>query len=210
MKHADVAEFWQWFSAHSGEVAEASSAADRGDVGSAVLQELDERVTRLGPFSWEVGLGEEQPNALAISPSGDYEKLPATRAIVAEAPSVPGWQFYPAKPPRQWDYTFRLHSVTSSYELNAKNWRYVLISYPDGMYDIDIATGDLAELPADTRREALEILVEGAIGEEWRIGYVGDIRFVTGFASGPGIPVPMLRTHLADLLRKAAQEGPQA
>jgi hypothetical protein len=78
------------------------------------------------------------------------------------------------------------------------------------VYDIDIASTDLANLPSDTRQEALESLVEGAIGEELRIGRVGDIRFVASFASGPGIPIPMLRKHMTDLIEKTSQEGPQA
>jgi hypothetical protein len=124
----DIAAFWKWFSANAEEIAKAALAADRGDVAATTIQELDERIGRLGPFSWEIGPGEHQPNAFVISPSGDHKQLSSTRAIVSTAPTVQGWQFYPAKPPRQWDYSFRLHSGTSSYDLNAANWRYVLVS----------------------------------------------------------------------------------
>jgi hypothetical protein len=65
-------------------------------------------------------------------------------------------------------------------------------------------------VPDDRRQEALEIVVEGAIGEELRIGYVADIRFVEGFAFGSGIPVTMPRNHLTELIQKAAREGPRA
>jgi hypothetical protein len=188
----------------------AALAADHGDVHTTALRELDERLQRLGDFAWEIGPGESQPNALVISPSGDYETLRTTRAIVSVAPAVSGWQFYPAKPARDWDYAFRLHGERATYNFDAKNWRYILAAHPDGTYDIDITSPELVDVPESTRQEALETVVEGAIGEELRIGYVGEIRCVPSFARGPGIALPMLSKQLPDLVRKAAAEDARA
>jgi hypothetical protein len=55
MNHDDIAPFWAWFSAHAAEIGKIQASTNRRDVGAAALQEplreLDERVTRLGPFS---------------------------------------------------------------------------------------------------------------------------------------------------------------
>jgi hypothetical protein len=210
MDHHEIAIFWTWFATHADNIAAAALAAQHGRKGTEALEALDGQLARLGHFSWEVGPGERAANALAISPSGDHEQLGATRAIVAKAPSIPGWEFHPAKPPRRWDYTFRLDATASSYEIHAANWRYVLISYPDATYDLDIMAADLAGLPEERRQEALEIAVEGAVGEEIRINYIGDIRLVETFESGKGIPLPTLREHLADLIHKALERNPHA
>jgi hypothetical protein len=206
MDTSEIGGFWKWFADHADDIAEAALATEREGVHTEALQALDEHIQRLGPFSWEVGPGKEEENALVISPSGDYEQLRATRAIVAEAPSIPGWQFYPAKPSKEWNYTFELHDAESSYEIDARQWRYILFAYPDGTYDIDVVAPNLENVPEDRRQEALEIAVQGAIGEELRIGFVGEIRHVASFSTGSaGIPLLSLEKQLPELIQKAAR-----
>lgn len=73
-----------------------------------VLDELDAHVEALGELSWELGPGLAEPNALVITPDGNPELLPVARRTISFAPCLSGWEFYPARPPKQWT----LHGAT--------------------------------------------------------------------------------------------------
>ena len=64
-----------------------------------ILDQLDHEVSLLGDIVWELGPGASAEYALALSPDGDLDWLPATRQVVALAPQLPNWEFHPARGP---------------------------------------------------------------------------------------------------------------
>ncbi len=100
-----TSSFWEWFSSISGLL---GSNLDNPEI----LKVLDDWISSFGEISWEVGPGVLEPNALAISPSGQKDRLVITTEIVAAAPECPGWEFHPAKPPKNWDLKFFVEGYT--------------------------------------------------------------------------------------------------
>src|SRR5688500_12668293 len=98
-----VEALWSWFAAHAAELA--------GDeVADASIETLGRLVDGLGPFDWEIGPDDNGGAFFALSPRGDLARLADTEHFVAVAPSIPGWRFLPAKPPRQWELTLAIQT----------------------------------------------------------------------------------------------------
>jgi len=141
-----------------------------------LLQELDTRVEKLGAaVSWEIGPGTTQPCALSITPDGDPELLPVCKHIVSLAPTVPGWEIHPAKPPKQWDLQFTVQLKDGALELDARRWTYVLFEGDDGRFDIVIAAPELDGVDEVVRDSAGKILVDAMLGEATRLAHVASI-----------------------------------
>ena len=129
---ASIREFWAFF------VRSAPFLA--GDLVNQKMQhELDQQVARLGSaLGWEIGPGSEKPNALTISPCGDPALLSTTRRVIAEAPQVEGWELHPAKPAKKWDLQFSLSVDGELIEIDVRSWRYALLDYGDGVFDLTV------------------------------------------------------------------------
>ncbi len=172
-----ISEFWRWFQTVCDQFGERFENRE-------LLEELDTRVSQLGDFSWELGPGvkDDRNSVLALTPSGDPLLLAETRKIVAIAPDCPGWEFYPAKPPKRWFRRYVLHHEDGSEKtVDASGARYVLLMYPDGVFDVSIADRNLAALPESLRQTAAEVLLDGELGEEGRIALIHSVEVVAEF-----------------------------
>src|SRR5262249_33183984 len=137
-----------------------------------LIEQLDKKVLELGDFSWEIGPGwrDTQANSLVFSPGGDKARLEETRRIVSLAPVCQGWEFYPAKPPKNWNCYFLVTDDTGrQMPVDASTWKYVLLRFPDQSFDITICAPDLKNLTGQLRETAAEIVLDGELGEERRI-----------------------------------------
>lgn len=182
--------FWAWF-------ASASQATD-----AELRRELDARVARLGELAWELG-SDAQGRWLAVSPGGNPDLLPLTRAVVARAPRLPGWTFHPAKPPGTWDRTFALGAA----RIDANGWRCLLQRFPDGTLDVEIAAPDLMKYEEPIRIHAARIALDRELGEERRLAVVQDVYVYYGFEEADAPRV----LPFAELGRElGAQEGGSA
>lgn len=194
--NSDIAVFWSWFAEH------ASRFGDKFQ-NRPLLDELDGRVSALGPVGWEVGPGFHHPegNALAISPRGNAELLPLTRTIVAQAPDCPGWEFHAALPPKVWKRTFVLEdSGGPDIRVDASAWRYLLLRFPDGIVDIVLKGVGIETWSEEVRASAATVLVMGELGEELFLTRVHVAELVSAFEDGQeGIPIVHLRDHVLDL-----------
>lgn len=118
---------------------------------------------------------------LAISPNGDAAHLAITRAIVALAPDLGGWEIHAAKPPRQWQLGFEIGAGTPerTITIDGTRWETVPHRLRDGRYDLvfrpDAAYG------AAVAEQAAEILVEGELGEAARIELVRNVEVVASW-----------------------------
>jgi len=194
-----VCDFWRWFSS----VANDFASNFEND---AILSELDARVSGFGQVTWEVGPGLEKPNALVISPNGDSDLLGLTREIVALSPRLPDWEFHPAKPPKQWDLRFVVEDVDGTpVKVDANDWEYVLLRFPDGTFDIVLCAPNLEGVHEDTRQLAADVAVEGVLGEIRKLQYVRRVEAVTGLEEkhrGKCTKLKHLSHHLGSLVTR--------
>lgn len=170
-----IKKFWDWFSAHHNDFGEYFDNEE-------LLSELDHKITDLGDFVWEIGPGINANNQLVISPGGDLDLLSNTKQIISCTKAVPNWEFHYAKPPKQWDFIFDLEKFDGSQvQIDASQWKYVLLKYDDGMFEIIIQTPDLKKLDEEEKLIASEILLDGILGEEKRMLLICDIDVVEEF-----------------------------
>jgi hypothetical protein len=193
---SDVSEFWRWFVSVSDQFGERFE-------NTPLLEELDRRITSLGPFAWELGPAPKSSDStLVISPAGRVELLRETKKIIDLAPPCPGWSFFPAKPPKEWERRFFMtDSKGKRVAVDASQWQYVLYKYPDGCFEIVIVAPDLARLAEEDRITAAEILLDGELGEEVRLSLIAEIEVVAEAmdASVKTTPIVHISDHLGRL-----------
>jgi len=191
-----IREFWSYF-------ARAAPFLAGNLLNEKMQDELDLQVARLGSaLSWEIGPGSSKPNALAISPGGDPDLLSITRTVISEAPPIDGWEFHPAKPPKKWDLQFSLSEGSEVVDVDARSWRYTLLDFGDGVYDLTLEAQNLNAVGDELRSAAGEALVEGILGEERRIEVIGRIDVVTRMSRGAAKeagPIANLAMHVEEL-----------
>jgi hypothetical protein len=174
---ARIRDFWTWFAGACGTFGERFENA-------AAIEELGARIAGLGEFSWELGPGRKNPynTQLVISPGGDRDLLPLAREIVAQAPPLPGWEYAPARPPKEWDLRASLeYDGVGTIFLDARGWRYALLKHPDGMFEIEICAPELAYYDEDVKQVAAGIILDGELGEDARLDHIAVIKVVAEF-----------------------------
>jgi hypothetical protein len=149
---------------------------------------------------WEMGPYALPLNALVFSP-GVRERVAACRDLVCAAPDIPGWKFFPAKPPKE---MASLTVLVDGHEVCADRWRYRMISYGGGEFvDLEIFYEE-ADSPEPVDVElATELLIEALVGEMISLERIGDIE--TSCVPDVGAvdratPLRFLRKHLDQVL----------
>ena len=198
-KNDTIQEFWRWFSSTCGEFGDKFENKN-------LICELDDRIGRIGPISWEIGPGfeNEAASSLVFSPAGDKSLLSLTREIVANAPPCMGWEFYSSKPPKKWQRCLVVTDDSGNeYEVDAANWSYVLLRYPDRTIDIMIEAPEIRAIPSELHDTVGEILIDGEIGEARRIETIENIECVQEFDDEYKTkckPIALLAGHLEHVL----------
>lgn len=154
-------EFWNWFKS----VAPLLSRPDRN---KDVLQSLDQRLNRINPnLSWEIGPGKSKPWQFVVSPNLNSDLRMAAKAIIAEAPSLPDWEFYAARQPKDWKYKFNLsRSQGEPIQIDSSSWGFLLLEYPDKTREIVLYGQNLPALDENEKWQAAAITLESIVGEE--------------------------------------------
>ncbi len=163
-----ISDFWEWFQSNAGAL-----ASDPEN--PAILNELDQRVRSLAPeLSWEIGPGTSKSWQLVISPDCQQGFRDLTRSIVAAAPVLQEWEFYPARQPKEWDYKFELtrESNKETVAIDATHWTFVLLRYPDGLREVLLKGAGLSAITDDERQQAGAIVLESVLGEDIFMDYV--------------------------------------
>jgi len=199
---SDVNSFWNWFS---------QVANDFGSnfENEELIKELDRRIGQFGGFSWEIGPGVADPknHSLVITPCGDKDLLPVTKEVVSFSPQIRGWEFFFAKPPKNWEKIFLVQDENGQdIEINANSWFYALLKFDDGTYDIIIKAPELEGLNEDLKYIAASILIDGEIGEELRLKWIEGIEVVSEFdknLSQKNNPIDVFASHFRTLIETA-------
>jgi hypothetical protein len=155
-----ISSFWAWFR---------TAVAFGGEVNDPkLLRELDDQVSILNPnLSWELGPGFSEPWRFVISPNLDRELRELATEVIAHAPVLSNWEFYSSRQPKRWDYRIVLLPDNGDpIELDASNWTFVLLRYPDGSHELLLKGRDLPALTESERWQAAAIVLESVLGEE--------------------------------------------
>jgi hypothetical protein len=154
-----VNEFWDWFSDHATILA-------MSNVSSQLLSELDQRVSALGAFVWELGPAFDLDGSqFVISPACDVKHWQASRQIVAAAPSLKGWEFYAEKQPKKWDFQFEANDGQTTRRFDLRNWQYALLRFPDLSIDIFLFSQELAACCLESREPIAVTALVSLLGE---------------------------------------------
>jgi hypothetical protein len=195
---AAIASFWTWFQLNAG-----LFGADFEN--KVLLEKLDKKIADLGPYGWEVGPGVRDPAArlLAFVP-GSLEGLEETSRLVDLAPTLPGWEFHRARPPRPWTRRVEIPGYGPvPMSVDVAEWEYVLRTYADGRYGLVLHAPELARMDDERQLEVVHTLLDAEIGEERRLRSIRGFEVVYAFEPGlEGIPVPSLREHFEQLEAK--------
>jgi hypothetical protein len=172
-KTKKIDEFWNWF------IGIAETLATNIE-NISLTKELDDRMRNLdSELSWELGPGISKPWQLVISPGLKRNLRERARGIVSCAPSVTAWEFYSAKPPKTWDYILELENAEGGrVRLDASNWTFVLLRYPDGTHEILLKGSDLPALTEDERWQAAAITLESILGEDLILDRINEFELV--------------------------------
>jgi hypothetical protein len=169
-----ISAFWTWFGAISDKLAANVEDED-------VLKALDNRVRELHPgLSWELGPGGTSTWQFVISPNLDRDLRELASTIVKKAPVLPEWQFYAARRRKDWNYHFQLQSIEGegAKSLDASNWKFVLLEYPDETHEIVLEAQDATSLGEDERWQAAAIVLESILGEDILLKKIDEFELV--------------------------------
>jgi len=200
----EIRAFWNWF------LSVADNFGDHFD-NQELIQELDQKISKMGDFSWELGPGvaDQTNSALVITPCGDKTLLPVTKLVVANAPKIPGWEFFASKPPKKWERRFLVEAENGrKIEIDASNWKYALLKFPEGTFDIIIKSPELIGLTKDLQYTAATIVLDSEIGEEMRLQWIVGVDVVAEFdeeLSKKNNPIEVFAEHF-NSLKKSKQE----
>ena len=192
-RRSRIDEFWLWFR-------EVAPALESNIETPAILKELDTRLRNLNPkLSWEIGPGVFKPCQLVISPNLNRDLRGKAEKIVTGAPVLPAWEFYAARQRKEWQYKLELGG--DRLPIDASEWTFVLLRYPDGTHEVLLKGKDLPPLSPDERWQAAAITLESILGEEVVLDRVSEFDLVgklePRFADRER-PIQRLREALAD------------
>ncbi len=177
MKQKQINDFWSWFSS-------SAEALETNVEDAALLAQLNARVRNLDPqLSWEIGPGLSKPWQLVISPNLDRDLRKLATDVISHAPDLPNWEFHSARQPKEWDYQLELESGKGNelVHLDASNWTFVLLQYPDGVHELLLRGDGVLALTDDARWQAAAITLESILGEDYVMDKIDEFELVQQF-----------------------------
>lgn len=197
-------EFWEWFESN----AIALEALFAEPPPGHLIDEVNRRVRSLKDgLGWEVGPGRDKPSFFAVSPNRSAERLVETRRIVAAAPSLAQWEFFPARPPREVALSLEVRQGDGWVAIDLSGWRYYLTAFNQReFFDVTLVPDDASVRAAKSSQRLLQqvatLFVQGAIGEELLIERIDRIlvELEPGARQGDLSPCEAFREHLHSVL----------
>ena len=167
-----IKNFWEWFEQHEEKFRVISNP-------ELVREMLDNQVLQFGKFYWEIGEGEKKPHRFIISPNGNAKMLQLSLAIMNDAPDLPHWEFYGAKPPRDWDFTFEMYdSFVVKRKIDAAEWEYIIRMNPNRKIKLLLYAENIDFLDMEEKLAAADLVLNNIIGEAAKITHIESVTFI--------------------------------
>lgn len=162
-----IESLWRWFVVNENQIID---SFQKESLTNYIVENLDNLILDFGMFTWEIGPGKVKPWFLTISPNGDRDLIRVSQKIIEHAPNLDDWEFNYCKPAKDWDRRFIIYdSNMNEQNIDASNWKYVMLRNEDGMIDLILEAMNITHLDHDTARTAADIIVTSEIGEETKI-----------------------------------------
>ncbi|MGN6494768.1 MAG: hypothetical protein ACTHLE_22460 [Agriterribacter sp.] len=164
-----IDEFWEWFKQHSHKLSLYDEFA---------LRELDQKM--LGwELGWEIGPGFKETNSFTISPCGNISLLEKAKRILDRAPELSMWEFFSWKQPKENWFILKLPDVP--FEIDASDWTYILLRYPDDKFEILLKADNIIELSQFHRELIPDLIITNLLGEKKKIEMIDLVNIVAEF-----------------------------
>lgn len=173
-KQIKYEEFWNWFE-------KCQNLLEEVTLTHPIISEIDIQVKKLGDFTWEIGPGIDKPYSFTLSPGGDMDLLTISKEIISFSPSLKEWEFYHAKPQKDWDKYFDVIINDKKIRIDISEWEYVLLQYEDDTFDIDIRPVPYFDYYDDDKYGIVDMVLCSLIGEENRITKFVELNVVKEF-----------------------------
>ena len=168
-----INDFWNWFAEHEEKFRIIQDP-------HAVREMLDNQILQFGAFAWEIGEGKDKPHTLTISPNGNSKLLRRSQAIIGEAPDSKYWEFFAAKPPRDWDFIMEMYDAFMVKQtVDTAEWEYLFRMTPEFKLRILLYAENIDSFDEDDKKSASDFVVDSIIGEADRIDFVDSIEFIS-------------------------------
>jgi len=147
------------------------------------LEQLDNAISKWN-LVWEIGPGLIKENSFTISPNGNITLSAFANYIIKSAPTLDNWEFYSWKQPKENWYAAKLSNSNS--EVNAIDWTYVLLQYPDDKFEILIKADNLKPFATGTKELAVDLVLTNLLGEKKKMEELVLIDIVDEFDNKEG------------------------
>jgi hypothetical protein len=193
-----IIKFWEWFESISQDLLLDPTRKD-------LISQLDNSVSRLGSFGWEMGPLKENICYFAISPNLDVERLKITRQIIDLSIKCKGWDFLPSKPAKyDWKGIWKMRNDFGKEILvNSNKWEYILYEFDDKTFDMDILIGGV-DGDLNTCYSAIDIALTGYLGEEEFMRLIKNIKIVDVFEAenkDKATQLKYIKNHIESIIR---------
>src|SRR5690606_8077079 len=122
----------------------------------SLARNMDNFVLHFGMFTWEMGPVDGR-YYLTISPNGNEELLEVSEELIASAPELKRWNFYAAKPKKEWDLKFKVFDdFMTPHEVDASDWQYVWEHGPSRKITITVMANSIHHLDDETKLSAAD------------------------------------------------------
>lgn len=176
MNDTKIKNLWRWFVSNENQII---NSFQNESLVNYIVENLDNLILDFGLFTWEIGPGKVKPWFLTISPNGDRDLIVISQKIIEHAPNLDDWEFNYCKPAKDWDRKFIIYdSNMNEQNIDASNWKYVLLRNEDGMIDLILEAKNITHWDHDTARTAADIIVTSEIGEETKIQKILSVNIV--------------------------------
>ena len=167
-----ISDFWNWFVEHEEKFRVIQDP-------HAAREMLDNQILQFGVFAWEIGEGFDKPHTFTISPNGNSKMLRRSQAIIGEAPDLKYWEFFAARPARDWDFILEMYdSFMVKQKVDTADWEYLFRLTPEFKIRVLLYAENIDFFDEDDKKSASDFVLNSIIGEADKIDYVDSIEFI--------------------------------
>ena len=174
----EIDSFWRWFMDHDAIIKGLYASESRKEL----MRLLSPRIKQLHEgLAWEIGPGKSATYAFTLSPNRSATLLRITETIVSRSPRLDEWEFYSARPKKDWAFRVELTNQRGqSVMLDASKWKYCLTGYAgQSFFDIMLVAIDLPRLDEAACQQAASLVLESILGERKMIERIGHIKIIS-------------------------------